>query len=79
MSTIHCYHVCKNGEAMNDHKVNTGFFCSKRLYNTFAQKLGLESQFEGSDEKSDTKYDRIKITTSKKAEMMVMGKWLILI
>ena len=29
--TLNCYQVHKNGEAMNDHKVKTGCFWSKRL------------------------------------------------
>ena len=40
-STLHCYRVRKNGEARNDHKVKTGCFWYKRLYNPFTRKLGL--------------------------------------
>ena len=54
-STLHCYQVHRNGDARNEHKVKTGCFWSKRLYNPFTQNLGLEVQFESSDEKIDTK------------------------
>ena len=40
MSTLHCYQVSKKGEARNDHKVNTGCFWYKRLYNPFTQGFG---------------------------------------
>ena len=56
--TLHCYHICKTSEARNDHKVKTGCFWSKRLYNTFTQKFGLEMQFESSEDESDTKDDK---------------------
>ena len=35
---------------------------SKLLYNPFAQKLGLEAQFESSDDESDTRDYRNKNT-----------------
>ena len=57
MSTLHCYQVHKRGEAGNDHKVKAGWFWSKRLYNPFTRQLGLEMQFESSDDNSDTKED----------------------
>ena len=52
---------------------------SKRLYNPFTQKFVLEAQFESSDGESDTNDDRTKKTALKKAVMMEMGKWSILI
>ena len=60
MSTLHCYQVRKKGEARNDHTLKTGCFWSNRLCNSFTHKLGLEGQFEISDEKIDTKHDRTK-------------------
>ena len=30
---------------MYDHKVKTGWFWSKELYNSFTQKFGMEAQF----------------------------------
>ena len=66
MSTLRCYQVCKNGETSNYHKVKTCCFWSNRLYNTFTQKPGLESQFEINDEKCDIKYDRTTKTNIKK-------------
>ena len=45
--------------------MNTCCFWSRRLYNTFTQKLGLEAQFEISDDESDTKDDRTKKTNIK--------------
>ena len=65
MSTLHCYQVRRKGEAMNDHKLKAGWFWSKRLYNPFAHNLGLEAQFECSDDKSDTKYDSTTNTNIK--------------
>ena len=50
MSTLRRYQFWKYGEASNDHKVKTGCFWSKRLYNPFTQKLGLEIQFYIVDE-----------------------------
>ena len=38
--------------------MKTGCFWSKRLYNHFTRKLGLEVQFESSDDESDTEDDR---------------------
>ena len=58
MSILHCYRVYKKGEARNDHKVKTGCFWSKRLYNSFTQNIGLVMKFEVRDDESDTKYDR---------------------
>ena len=51
MSTLHCYQFYKQDEASNSHKMKTGYFWSKRLYNPFTQKLGLEVHFEISDGK----------------------------
>ena len=51
---LHFYHVRKKFKSRNYHKVNIGYFWSKRIYNTFTQKIGLEVNFESSDEKSDT-------------------------
>ena len=65
ISTIRCCHFCKQGEARNDHKLKTGCFWSRRLYNPFTQKLGLEMQFEGSADKSDIKDDSTKNTNIK--------------
>ena len=65
MSTLCCYQVCKKCEARNDHKLKAVYFWSKRLYNPFTQKLGLEGQFESSDDKSDTKYDGTTNTNTK--------------
>ena len=62
MSTLYWY------EARNDHKFNTGCVWSKRLYNLFTQKLGLEVQFKSSDGKSDTKYDRTINTNIKEVD-----------
>ena len=45
--------------------MTTGCFWFKCLYNTFDQKLGLEVQFESSDDGSDTKDDRTKNTNIK--------------
>ena len=39
--------------------MKTGLFWSKSLYNLFSQYLGLEAQFERSDDKSDTEDDSI--------------------
>ena len=64
-SILHCYQVRKKGEARNFHKVKTGYFWSKGLYNPFTQNLGLEAQFESSDNESDTKYDRTTNTNMK--------------
>ena len=50
MYTLDCYQARKKGEASNDNKVKTGCFWSKRLYNPFTQKLGLEIQFYIVDE-----------------------------
>ena len=65
ISTLRYYQFRKKGEARNDHKVNTVCFWSKRLYNTFTQKLVLEVQFESSDGKSDAKDDSTKNTNIK--------------
>ena len=64
-STLKCYQVCRKGEARNDHKFNTGCVWSKRLYNLFTQKLGLEVQFKSSDYESDTKNDSTTNTNIK--------------
>ena len=66
MSTLHFYQFRKKGEARNDNKVKTGGFWSNRLYNSFTQKLVLESRFESSASKSDTKDDGTKNTNIKK-------------
>ena len=65
ISTLHCYQVRKKGEAINYHKLKTGYFWSKRLYNTFTEKLVLEAHSESSDGESDTKYDSTKNTNIK--------------
>ena len=65
MSTLHFYQLCKKDESRNDHKVNTGYVWSNRLYNNFSHKLALEIQFESSDDEIDTKDDRTKITNIK--------------
>ena len=64
-SILHFYQVCQKGEARNDHKVKTCCFWSNRLYNPFTHKLGLEAQFEISDDESDTKDDRTTNTNIK--------------
>ena len=66
MSDLHCYHILKKGEARNDYKSKTVCFWSKRFYKTFTQTLGLEAQFESSDDESDTKYYRTKKTNIKR-------------
>ena len=68
MSTLYWY------EARNDHKFNTGCVWSKRLYNLFTQKLGLEVQFKSSDYESDTKDDRNKNTNIKEGGNGVNGQ-----
>ena len=65
MSTIHCYQVRKKGEARCDRKVNAGLFWYNLIYNTFTQNIGLEENFQSSDDKSDTKYDRTTNTNIK--------------
>ena len=60
MSTLHCYQFLKKGEARHDHKVKTGCFGSKSLYNPFTHNLGLEVHFYSSDGESDTKNYRTK-------------------
>ena len=45
--------------------MQTGCFLSKRIYNLFNQNIGLEAQFERSDDKSDTKDDKTKNTNIK--------------
>ena len=45
--------------------MNTGCLWYKRLYNPFTHNLGLEAQFEISDDKIGTKYDRTKNTNIK--------------
>ena len=51
---LHFFHVHKTLKTRNYHKVNIKCFWSIRLYNPFTQNIGLEVQFESSDEKSDT-------------------------
>ena len=63
--TLHFYQVHKKGESRNNHKVKTCCFWSKRLYNPFTPKLGLEAKFEISDDKRDTKYNRTTNTNIK--------------
>ena len=58
--------------------MKTGLFWSKRIYNPSNQNLGLEAQFESSDDESDTKDDRTKKPTSKKVVILLMGYWPIL-
>ena len=48
-----------------DRKVKIGIFWSKRLYNPFNQKLGLEAQFGSSDDKSDITEDMTTNTNTK--------------
>ena len=74
MPTLLCYKVCKKGEVRNEHKGKTCCFCSKRLCNTFTQKLGLEAQFEISDGESDTKGDSTKYTNIKEGVSNGNGK-----
>ena len=57
-SNLHWYQVQKKGDARNYNTVKTGCFWSKRLYNNFYQKIGLEAHFESSDDEIDTKDDR---------------------
>ena len=45
--------------------MNTGCLWYKRLYNPFTHNLGLEAQFEISDDEIGTKYDRTKNTNIK--------------
>ena len=73
--TLYCYQFYKKSEEWNYHKVKTGFFWSERLYNPFTQKLCPEAHFESRYGESDTKDDETEKPTSKKALMMVMGKW----
>ena len=73
-STIYCYQVSKKGDSSYDHKVNTGCFWSKWLYNPFTHNLCLEEKFESSDDKSDTKDDRTKNTNIKEVGNDVNGK-----
>ena len=54
--------------------MKTGIFWSKRFYNPFTQKLGLEAQFEISDGKSDTKDDRATNTNIKEGSIDYNGK-----
>ena len=50
-STFYCYQFYKKGDSRHDHDVKTGCFWSKSLHNLFAHNLGLEAQFERSDDK----------------------------
>ena len=78
MSTLRCYQVLQKDEARNDHKVKTGCFWYNHLYNPSNHKLSLEYQFESSDEKLIPNMIRLKTPTSKKAVVMVMGNFMVL-
>ena len=54
--------------------MKTGLFWSKSLYNLFSQYLGLEAQFERSDDKSNTKYDKTTKTYIKEGGNYGNGK-----
>ena len=74
-STLHCYQVHKKGEARNDHKAKTGFFCISASIISLPIILTWKRSFKAVMTKVIPNMIGPQTPTSKKAVMMVMGKW----